>query len=148
MVMGNAVAMPERELLLRAADVLTRPDPKVPKVFSSDSRIDLYLLLYEGQSQSSVFVYDATFDLIPDKVLKLHSLFSGAPARLISRTFHYVSVDRLNDAFVKQLGSLKSNLNREYERHRPPIIEHCFLPQWIDYLKGFIRDDLKVSSER
>lgn len=138
------VALPEKETLKVEKTRLQRENPKsLPVAIGvyKNAQIGLYVLKFEDQPQSSVFLYPSWYALTLEGIIRLDVRFSN-PQRILYRVFKKTSVEDLDHAFVESAkrAGLFSIMSHPYPLHRPPVYEHSYAEGACVFLEDVIRD--------
>ncbi|MDP3881680.1 MAG: hypothetical protein Q8Q31_02260 [Nanoarchaeota archaeon] len=120
---------------------LYRPNPLqlVAGGISHGSRISLVNLTYLNEwGFSSIFIYPITYSINSQNIYSLDCAFSEAQPIRTTRNFRDLVVERLNDLFLKEIGSEVPMTSQNY-RGNLNVFHHGFPRELESFLQTTIR---------
>ncbi|PIN94170.1 hypothetical protein COU54_00185 [Candidatus Pacearchaeota archaeon CG10_big_fil_rev_8_21_14_0_10_31_24] len=145
--MGTIILSEQRveDLTTLGKSEFQKTDPRIhtTRDLHASSKIDLYLLDFNGVTRANVYIYPLqpkTFSLSQTIVCMLDNSFSNIFPANIERVAEDVPVEELERRFSQEIKPLTTIFDTTYFNHRPIIIEHSYTAACLNYLHGVIRD--------
>ena len=130
----------ENETLEEARRAKVKPTPLVAQGLHRESKLDLYLVYFEGNLQTSAFLYPTTIAFTPSRIRLMDARFTDIGERFISREFKDTALEDLNSLFLREAKPAIPFMTHDYTIYKPRVIEHSFVPGSEVYLERVIRE--------